>query len=90
MSSSRISQICGSDLRRVLALRHLPSAQEASRRLRVAAVPQASLAFYSDVVREHFGLGSDRKPCYAAPVLARRPQMLYPDAMPVSKVVSPG
>jgi nitroreductase len=27
----------------------------------VAAVPQASLAFYSDVVREHFGLGSDRK-----------------------------
>jgi hypothetical protein len=27
----------------------------------VAAVPQASLAFYSDVVRGHFGLGSDRK-----------------------------
>ena len=27
----------------------------------IAAVPQASLAFYSDVVREHFGLGSDRK-----------------------------
>ena len=26
----------------------------------VAAVPQASLAFYSDVVREHFGLGSDQ------------------------------
>ena len=24
----------------------------------VAAVPQASLAFYSDLVREHFGLGS--------------------------------
>jgi len=27
----------------------------------VAAVPQASLAFYSDVVRGHFGLWSDRK-----------------------------
>src|SRR6478736_5211398 len=27
----------------------------------IAAVAQASLAFYSDVVREHFGLGSDRK-----------------------------
>src|ERR1700757_3664846 len=27
----------------------------------IAAVPQASLAFYSDVVREHFELGSDRK-----------------------------
>ena len=27
----------------------------------VAAVPQASLAFYSDVVRAHFGLRSDRK-----------------------------
>src|ERR1700746_3655509 len=26
----------------------------------VAAVPQASLAFYSGVVREHFGLGSDQ------------------------------
>jgi len=33
----------------------------AAEALGVATVPQASLAFYSDVVRLHFGLESDRK-----------------------------
>jgi nitroreductase len=33
----------------------------AAEALGVATVPQASLAFYSDVVRAHFGLESDRK-----------------------------
>jgi hypothetical protein len=32
----------------------------------IAAVPQASLAFYSDVVHEHFGLGSDGKSSVAS------------------------
>src|SRR5258707_792150 len=36
MSSSRASRNCSFDLRRVLALRHLPSAQEAGRENRVA------------------------------------------------------
>jgi nitroreductase len=27
----------------------------------VAAIPQAALAFHSEVVRRHFGLGDDRK-----------------------------
>ena len=33
----------------------------AAEALGVATVPQASLAFYSDVIREYFGLESDRK-----------------------------
>ncbi len=33
----------------------------AAQALGVATVPQAALAFHSDVVREHFGLGEDRK-----------------------------
>jgi nitroreductase len=33
----------------------------AAQALGVATVPQAALAFHSDVVRQHFGLGDDRK-----------------------------
>lgn len=33
----------------------------AAQALGVATVPQAALAFHSDVVRKHFGLGDDRK-----------------------------
>ena len=33
----------------------------AAEALGVATVPQASLAFYSDVIRRHFGLKGDRK-----------------------------
>jgi nitroreductase len=33
----------------------------AAQALGLATVPQAALAFHSDVVRKHFGLGDDRK-----------------------------
>lgn len=33
----------------------------AAQALGIATVPQAALAFHSDVVRQHFGLGGDRK-----------------------------
>ncbi len=33
----------------------------AAQALGIATVPQAALAFHSDVVRQHFGLGDDRK-----------------------------
>lgn len=33
----------------------------AAQALGIATVPQAALAFHSDVVRQHFGLGADRK-----------------------------
>ena len=33
----------------------------AAQALGVATVPQAALAFHSEVVRKHFGLGDDRK-----------------------------
>jgi nitroreductase len=33
----------------------------AAQALGVATVPQAALAFHADVVRQHFGLGGDRR-----------------------------
>jgi hypothetical protein len=33
----------------------------AAQALGVATVPQAALAFHSDVMRRHFGLGDDRR-----------------------------